>query len=137
MKVQNELKNRTIEVIVAESIKEDYPSYRLEVGLDTEIIKGSFRKHIWISLGDLENFISSLNELDKTRKGQAEIQGMSPGEFTLYFRAIDNLGHLAVGINLLEEDRIANDYSYDIKVEFQVDPTILPSVISDLRKIIE
>ena len=135
MKVQNELRNRTIEITVAESIKENYPSYRLEIDIDTENIKGSFHKYIWISLGDLEDFISGLQELDQTRKGKVETQGMSPGEFTWYFRAIDNLGHLAVGINLLHDDRISSDYSYDIKVEFQVDPTSLPSVISDLKKL--
>jgi len=137
MKVQNELRNRTIEITVAESIKENYPSYRLEIGLDTENIRGSFRKYIWVSLGDLEDFISGLHELDKTRRGQVEIPGMSPEEFIWYFKAIDNLGHLAVGINLLHVDRIANDYSYNLKVEFQVDPTVLLSVISDLKKIIE
>lgn len=137
MKVQNELRNRTIDITVAELIMENYPSYRLEIGIDTENIKGNFKKYIWVSLGDLEDFISGLLELDKTRKGQVEIQGMSPREFTWFFKAIDNLGHLAIGINLMTQDRITNDYSYNIKVEFQIDPTALPLVISDLKKIIK
>ena len=137
MKIFNEVKSRFVELSIVEAVKEHYPSYKVEISLETENIKSSFNNYIWISEEDIDTFILGLENLDKTRNGQAELQSMSPGELNLLFKAIDNLGHLAVELHIKKEDRVSMDYSYDVNIEFQVDPTILPSVIKDLKKIKE
>ena len=135
MKITNEIKSRFIELSVVESVKEHYPSYRIEISLETENIKSNFNNFIWISEEDIDSYILGLENLDKTRNGKAELNSMSPGELSLLFKTIDNLGHLAVELKIRKEDRISKDYSYDLIIEFQVDPTILSSVVSDLKKI--
>jgi len=137
MKISNEIKSRFIELSVVEAVKEHYPTYRIEIRLETENIKSNFSNYIWISEEDIDTFILGLENLDETRDGQAELNSMSPEELRLLFKAIDNMGHLAVELKIRKEDRISKDYSYDINIEFQVDPTILPYVIKDLKKIKE
>jgi hypothetical protein len=133
MKISNEVKSRIIEIAVIESVKEHYPSYQVVISLETENIRSCFSNFIWISGEDTQAFILALEKLDMTRKGLAVLKSMSPGEMSLIFRAIDDLGHLSVEFQIKKEDRISMDYAYDVSVSFQVDPTILPSVIKDLK----
>jgi hypothetical protein len=135
MRISNEEKSRFIELSVLESVKENYPSYRVAISLETENIKSCFNNYIWISEVDIDNFILELESLDKIRKGQAELQSMSPGEFSLFLRAVDTFGHLSVKMRINNKNQIYKDYAYDVSIEFEVDPTILPSVIVDLKKI--
>src|ERR1041385_150373 len=98
MVISNEIKSRTIELVKIESVKEHYPSHKIEVKLQTENLKAHFDNYIWISNKDVETFILQLDNLDKTRKGKAILTSMSPGEFELSFKAVDALGHIAVGL---------------------------------------
>ena len=78
-----------------------------------------------------------LETLDKNKAGQAILESMSPGELKLIFQAIDNLGHLSVMCHYKKEDSIAKDYSYEINVEFQIDPTSLPTVRNEMLAMIK
>lgn len=137
MTISNEIKSRTIELLKIESAREHFPSHKIEIKLATENLKSNFSNYTWISDADVETFISQLDNLDKTRKGKAILTSMSPGEFELSFKSIDNLGHITVGLIFSKQDRVNNDYSYEIKVEFQTDPTILPDVINGIRELIK
>jgi hypothetical protein len=78
-----------------------------------------------------------LETLDKCKAGQAVLESMSPGELKLTFQAIDSLGHLSVPLYYKKEDRIDKDYSHEIKIEFQIDPTSLPTVRNELLELIK
>ncbi len=136
MKITNEIKSRKIELIVIESVTEHFPSFQVQIIVETENIKTSFDNWVWISASDIEDFILSIDNLDQTRKGQAKLCSLSPGEFELTLKPIDLLGHIAVNLHFIKEDRIVNDYSFDIKVEFQIDPTSLQKIKMDMNKII-
>lgn len=86
MKISNEIKSRFIELSVVEAVKEHYPTYRIEISLETENIKSSFSNYIWISEEDIDTFILGLENLDETRDGQAELNSMSPEELRLLFK---------------------------------------------------
>jgi hypothetical protein len=118
-----------------ESVKEHYPSHKIEIKLQTENLRAHFDNFIWISDENVEAFVTQLDNLDKTRKGKATLTSMSPGEFELTFKPIDDLGHIAVGLLFNKQDRINHDYSFEIKVEFQTDPTILPTVLKDIKRL--
>lgn len=137
MRISNENKTRTIELIKIESVKEHYPSYKIRIKVDTENIKTDFDNFIWISETDIDTFLKELEILDRERKGEAVLNGMSPNEFSLVLKPIDLLGHLSIGFKLVKEDRIDKDYSYDIKVDFQIDPTILPKLIADFKTFVQ
>ena len=135
MKITNEIKTRKIELIVIDSVTEQFPSYRVQILVETENIKTNFDNWVWISATDIDKFIKSIDNLDQTRKGQAQLCSMSPGELELTLKPIDNLGHIAATLRFIKDDRIANDYSFDIKVEFQIDPTSLPAIKLEMNKL--
>lgn len=137
MIIENEFKTRKIEFRRIESIEEHYPSHKIGIEITTENIKADFNDHIWLSDKDIEKFLIELDELDRSRKGDATLGGMSPAEMTLTFKPIDSLGHLSVSLRFVKEDRINKDYSFDIKVEFQIDPTSLTSVRNGALKLME
>ena len=137
MNITNELKTRKIGLVKLESVKVHYPSHRFEIHIQTEDIQAKFNNNIWLSEFDIEKFLDNLSILDKDRKGQAKLESMSPGEFQLIFKAIDGLGHLAVICQFMKEDRINNDYSQDVKIEFQIDPTSLNSTRIDFLDLIK
>lgn len=136
MQIINELKTRKIEITVIESIKEHYPSHRIQIEIETENIKANFNNHVWVGDTDLESFIKELIALDKSRIGEASIESMSPGEMKLLFKSTDNAGHISVLLQYGKKS-IHIDYSYDLQIEFQVDPTSLPGVISGFQQLIK
>jgi hypothetical protein len=100
MKITNEIKTRTIEFIKLESFKEHFPSYKVEIRVETENIKTSFNNHTWLNEADIEQFLIALTDLDKYRTGQATLGALTPDELELTFRSIDNSGHLSVALTL-------------------------------------
>lgn len=136
MQITNELKTRKIEFARIESDKH-YPSHHIRIGIKTENIEADFNNDVWLIEGDIEKFIVDLETLDQKRTGQAILESMSPGELELAFRAIDNRGHLSVTCYFKREDRISNDYSFEMKVEFQIDPTSLPNVRNEMLALIK
>lgn len=137
MIIENEIKTRKIEFTKIESVKEHYPSHRIQIDISTENIKANFNRNIWLSDADIEKFLVELDALNESRNGEATLGGMSPGEMTLIIKPIDNLGHLTVSLRFVHEDRVDFDYSWDVKVEFQIDPTSLVSVRNGLLRLME
>ena len=137
MTIENELRTRRIKFIGIESVKEHYPSHRVQIEIETENIKADLNNFIWLSDSDIEKFLVELDALDKSRKGQAVLESMTPGEMKLIFRPIDTLGHLSVSLQFIKEDRANSDYSYDVKVEFQIEPTSLTTVKNETLKLME
>jgi hypothetical protein len=137
MTIENEVKTRKIKFTRIESVKEHFPTHRVQIGIETENIKTDFNNHIWLSDTDIEKFLIGLDLLDRSRKGEATLESLSPGQMTLAFKSIDNLGHLSVSLRFVKDDRLNRDYSFDIKVEFQIDPTSLTTVRNGSIKLME
>ena len=135
MTITNETKTRRIDFAKSESVREHYPSHRIQIAIKTENIQTHFDNHIWLSSSDIEKFLSELSILDEHRKGQVTLESMSPGELELTIKAIDNLGHLSVICHYIKEDRVNNDYSYTIRVEFRLDPTSITSIKNEFLKL--
>ena len=90
MKITNEIKTRKIELIVIDSVTEQFPSYQVQILVETENIKTNVDNWVWISATDIDKLIKSIDNLDQTRKGQAQLCSMSPGELELTLKPIDN-----------------------------------------------
>lgn len=137
MKITNELKTRKIYFLKVESVKEHFPSHRIQIRVETENIHADFNNYIWLSEADIGQFLMELESLEKCRAGQAVLESMSPGELMFTFQAIDSLGHLSVTLYYKKEDRIDKDYSHETKIEFQIDPTSLLTVRNELLELIK
>ena len=120
---------------VVDSEENYYPSYRLRIKLATEEFQADINRAIWISELDLEDFVGRLESLDNSRKGDEKLKSMSPDEFHLRFRNLDNLGHLAVELELRKVSKNDNSYSDLLRVEFEIDPTSLPQVIREMNEL--
>ncbi len=131
MKIVSEAKTNSIEIIKLESVYESYPSYRIELKIDTQKVKATHANFIWVSLSDIETFLSQLEYLDKYRNQEAVLESMSPGEMRLIFKPLDPLGHLLVKLEIGKADNINHEYSYSVSVEFRIDPTALPYIKQD------
>ncbi|MGV3611392.1 MAG: WapI family immunity protein [Fluviicola sp.] len=132
MQITNEGKTRRIDFVKLESVREQYPSHRIGIEIKTENIQTNFNHSIWWSEADLEQFLIDLELLDSSRKGKAVLESMSPGEMELIFQATDKAGHLSVLFHLVKKDPVNQEYAYDIRIEFQIDPTSLPRVKKEL-----
>ncbi len=135
MKIHGENKLEIIEISAVEAETDYYPSYRLQINVETEEVKASFDRSIWITETDLEEFISNLIELEKNRDKDVVLNSMSPGEFQLRFRNLDLLGHLVVELQLEKKDYNKQGNSSLVKLEFEIDPTSLPSIIGELKNL--
>jgi len=95
---------------------------------------------VWFLGSDVDSFILDIEKLDKTRKGAAELLNMSSGsdvsplEFKIF--TTDDLGHLAVR-TILRKLVFFKDSSEisSISIVFEIDPSILPSIVRDFRKL--
>ena len=69
-----------------------------------EVSTGTFsgRGSSWVEALALDDFLSALRSLDHTRKGEALIESMSPGELRLRVYSVDSLGHVALSGRIAE-----------------------------------
>lgn len=135
MIIENEIKTRRIELTIVDFELDYYPSYRLKIELSTEEMNATFNRSIWISETDLDLFLTRLNELEVSRKGDEKLLSLSPNEFYLRFRNLDVLGHLAVELQVTKEYYYNHGYSDLLRVEFEIDPTSLPKIIIGLKEL--
>ena len=137
MTIENEIKTRRISFTRVESVKGLYPSQRVHIEIETENIKANLASDIWISDVDIEEFLVELDSLNRSHKGEATLESMGTGEMTLTFKTSEISGHLSVALQLVNKDSENKDYSFDVSVEFQADPTSLMIVKNDLIKLME
>lgn len=96
---------------------------------------------VWFSEEDIKSFLQQIEELDKTRKGAAELLNMSsqsdssPLKFVIF--STDSLGHLAAQVTLQKPFYLANQYIETLKtsVSFDIDSSLLPSIINNFKKL--
>jgi hypothetical protein len=88
----------------------------------------------------VDAFIVGLQKLDEYRDGIAELQSMSPNEFSLQIRSIDKIGHLAVRLKI-EKQHVYQYYELNHadkwEIEYQIDPTSISYMIRDLKRLKE
>jgi hypothetical protein len=119
-----------IEIDVVDRVPDHLPTPG-DVELSVEVSSGKFRGQAfaWIDASTLSNFVTQLRELERTRIGSAELEGMSPGEFRLRIFSIDCRGHVVIEGQLVHQP--ARSYRHAIEFGFEFDPTLLPKIVSD------
>ncbi len=61
---------------------------------------------------------------------------MSPDELTLEVKALDGWGHLGVGIRVEQHNPSHVGYKSILQIGFEIDPTSLPVIITQLKRIL-
>lgn len=134
MVIANETRTRLIKLIIVESELIYYPSYRLVISLKTEEFSGNFNRSIWVSAIEVKGFIQQLKKLDETRNGKAVFSSLSPNEFSLTIKNLDDLGHLCACLFLKKNSPLIRDYKDSFSFNFEIDPTSIPYLIKSLSQ---
>jgi hypothetical protein len=97
--------------------------------LTAEVSTGAFsgRGSSWVEAPALDAFLSSLRSLDHTRKGEAQIESMSPGELRLRIYSVDSLGHFALSGRIAERNSA-------VEFHFELDPSYLSQIAGTLER---
>lgn len=83
----------------------------------------------WVDRVVAASFVEQLRELERLRRGQAELVSISPGDLRLVLRAADGLGHMcATGV--VGRSGIAS-VTFPLRFEFgfHFDPDPLPALV--------
>jgi len=89
--------NNYFELDLATQEKEDLPS-KGDAYVTIKLSSNGFsgQNDLWVLSESLFYFCRSLIALEKTRKGEALVESISPGELNLQIFSIDSLGHMGV-----------------------------------------
>ena len=124
-----------IELIVLERIPDDLPTpgdVRLRVRVEVEGFAG-FSDRAWIEKAVLHRFVEGVQELERTRKGEATLESMSPGEFALQLRSVDRAGHLAATGQLKRVTYGAEVHEQRLHFGFDLDSGTVSAFVQALR----
>jgi hypothetical protein len=124
-----------IEIDVVDRVPGNLPTPG-DVELSVEVSSGKFRGQAfaWIEARKLSSFIAQLCDLERSRTGSAEMEGMSPGEFRLRIFSIDRRGHVAIEGRLVHQ--ASQSFRHSIDFGFEFDPTFLPKVVAGFTAIV-
>src|SRR5262245_53440219 len=128
----------TIEPV--DRVPADLPSAG-DVELSVDVASEQFSGHgfAWVAARALAAFLGQLAALETNRRGEATIEGLSPGEFHLRLWSVDRRGHMALGgvVTKLVHKGEASPYRHAIEFGFEFDPTLLPRVLAGFQAIAE
>ena len=123
-----------VEISIAEVEAPTPQSTGGDVRLTVRVRYGDFAgvADAWILLEVWDAFLDSLRALEKSRRGEARLRGISPGELALRVFATDRAGHLAIEgeVSRLSPGREA--FLRFARIPF--DPSLLPRLLSDLSE---
>jgi hypothetical protein len=95
---------------------------RFSVEVDASGFVG--RGTAWVEAEQLRTLVVALRELEATRRGSAEVESMSPGEFQLRVFATDGWGHMAL-------DGRVSASGQSLEFRFAFCPSLLPGLVEE------
>lgn len=121
MRIEN--KENYIELEIQIENDEALPSYGdalIGVVISSNGYKG--QNQVWVLQKELVSFSKEVMELEKSRKGEAILKSISPGELLLKIYAYDNVGHLAVEGQTSHTIFEEVNFKHSIQFGFTIDP---------------
>jgi hypothetical protein len=89
----------------------------------------------WILRANWTTFSNQLETLERTRRGEALLESISPGELRLRIQSIDALGHMGVDGELAGSFHGDGRQRQVVHLRFglvEFDPTMLPGLVAEL-----
>ncbi|HEY7727283.1 MAG TPA: hypothetical protein VID50_02405 [Candidatus Eisenbacteria bacterium] len=85
----------------------------------------------WVAAGEWRAFLTRLRDLERSRRGEAALEGASPRSLRLVFRSTDALGHMAVMGHVGWDT--PDGFSRRLEFGFRFDPSLLPALVRDFE----
>jgi len=128
-----------VDIEAVDYVQKDVPRGG-DVELSVEVSSSRFtgRGFAWVDGRELATFIGSLEQLEQRRHGEAELGGLSPGDFRLRIWSVNRRGHIAIGGRITAHVRGETfPFQHSVEFGFEFDPTQLPAVLQGFRAIAE
>ncbi|HEX8249511.1 MAG TPA: hypothetical protein VF599_15130 [Pyrinomonadaceae bacterium] len=118
--------------------------YETYIGCRVKVFSRGFGgevENVTFHVEDIKSFFQQIEELDKTRKGCAELLNLSSPSYSSPLKFIifstDSLGHLAAQAALQKTIYLGNHYIEGLKtsVTFDFDSGLLASIINNFKKL--
>ena len=91
---------------------------------------------VWIGRDDWARFLEDLRAVERNRRGEAGIESMSPGEFSLLIIVTDRAGHLAaegwIGRRYAARQGVVHDR---VSFSIELDPASLALLVRQFEAI--
>ncbi|MGE0493412.1 MAG: hypothetical protein AB7S38_29660 [Vulcanimicrobiota bacterium] len=89
---------------------------------------------VWFQAHAFDQFLVALDDLERSRRGEAVLASLSDEEFRLTLFARDPAGHIQADGHLTQADgRRPKDLWSRLGFALEVDPTTLPQLAEDFR----
>jgi hypothetical protein len=103
------------------------PSYGdAYISISVESNGFSGKNNLWVESGAISSFCIDLSDLERNRKGEANLTSMSPNELTLKVYFFNSRGHIGVSgktsYNALSENA---SFKHSVEFGFEFDPSQL------------
>jgi hypothetical protein len=119
-----------IEIVATDRVPAHLPTpgdARLQVKVESRGFTGHGTS--WVEADRLAIFARQLRALESTRRGEAELEGMSPGEFRLRVYSVDQAGHMAI------EGRVS-DMGQSLEFGFPFCPSLLRELVAEFESFV-
>ena len=126
----------------------DFVDFRHDVACRIKVFCDGFSgtiNSVWFSEQDIKSFIGQIEELNRTRKGSAELLNMGSltdtNELEFIIFSTDSLGHLAIRATLQKIFYLphsADFHAFEIlktSVAFEIDSGSLTTITSDFKNL--
>ncbi|HEX9996611.1 MAG TPA: hypothetical protein VGB45_05680 [Abditibacterium sp.] len=113
-----------------------YQIIDLSQEFEVSVVEGGFsgKVTLWCHRTDLHRFIEQLRECEKTRRGEAKLEAMSPQEFSLRIFNSHSKGDFAVSYRISKS--LFNMSNCLIEGEFELDPSFLMQILRDFEELV-
>lgn len=105
----------------------------LLLNVTVEVGSYSAADQAWVVVGDWRRFLAELRQLERLRQGQATLEGASPRDLKLVFRAIDRAGHMAISGFLGWET--LDGFAQKLEFGFAFDAGMLENLVREFEEL--
>jgi hypothetical protein len=131
MRIESNDRKSYLNIEYVDSEIERYPSVCVVITVQDGDFRG-YNKDVWIELDLLKNYIENLKILDKTRRGAASMNSMSPEEFQIKIETYDLSGHMILNYKISQyAHRMPNTNIISLTGAFELDVSLFTNIISE------
>ena len=131
LRIVSESREQRLELDTNEYTDHVYPSISVVASVTDGAFSGA-NPSVWIAVESLDSFLSELRSLERTRRGSARLEGMSPKELDLVIESVDGAGHCHLRYTISRMTFTAAGTSvHSVSGSFDLDSELLVSLLTD------
>lgn len=131
MRIESNNKKSFLNIEYVDCEIERYPSVCVAITVQDGDFRG-YNKDVWFDLNLLKSFIDNLKIIEKTRRGSASFNSMSPEEFEVKIETYDLSGHMVLNYKISQYiNHMPKTKVLSLTGGFELDSSLFINTISD------